>query len=407
VDPCPSGEICAPPPQYWLPVGTVLLSETSLPTPTLHSAPSSQFWLQTGTVTLSATAPPLPTQTPGAPSPQFWLTTGSELFYVFTNGQYLIGAFLPTLLAVLFALLWAIIDAKVRDIEPFHQLMKSHGSPASSTLCMDYLSPFFVFAPFKALRAGHWAPLMTSMLSLTSILITPLAPEFVSIRMEGNCDAQTKGCIPSLSTFPAVGRVIQFLLCCMAVITIILIVHMYRYMSGVFAEPTSIAGLATLLSNPKVSGDFQYPLHGGSEKQFYTSLTKKQYHIDHYTDQDGSTMYGFAPIAQAAYSEGFLAHDGIPLSQHTKQPAPKQQLKFSHPHRKGAIGLFFVLSCLSALIIYYKLSFTNSGFESFMDSQGFGVRFLFTSVGVIIKLYWSSIFRGRAIPTVILVNCTN
>jgi hypothetical protein len=167
VDPCPSGEICAPPPQYWLPVGTVLLSETSLPTPTLHSAPSSQFWLQTGTVTLSATAPPLPTQTTGAPSPQFWLTTGSELFYVFTNGQYFIGAFLPTLLAVLFALLWAIIDAKVRDIEPFHQLMKSHGSPASSTLCMDYLSPFFVFAPFKALRAGHWAPLMTSMLSLT------------------------------------------------------------------------------------------------------------------------------------------------------------------------------------------------------------------------------------------------
>ena len=38
-----------------------------------------------------------------------------------------------------------------------------------------------------------------------------------------------------------------------------------------------------------------------------------------------------------------------------------------------------------------------------MDSQGFGVRFLFTSIGVFIKYYWGTIFRSNA-PVTSLLN---
>jgi hypothetical protein len=55
----------------------------------------------------------------------------------------------------------------------------------------------------------------------------------------------------------------------------------------------------------------------------------------------------------------------------------------------------FVLTGLGVLILYYRFVGTSSAFESFMDSQSFGVHFLMTSIGVILKLYWTSLEKGR------------
>jgi hypothetical protein len=68
------------------------------------------------------------------------------------------------------------------------------------------------------------------------------------------------------------------------------------------------------------------------------------------------------------------------------------------------LGLICLLLVLLIVIVYYKLTDYDSGFEHFMDSQGFGVRFLFTSIGVIIKLYWNKIFGGNTIKPPILIS---
>lgn len=60
--------------------------------------------------------------------------------------------------------------------------------------------------------------------------------------------------------------------------------------------------------------------------------------------------------------------------------------------------VLFILAGLVILIIYYHLVGTPSGFESFMDSQSMGVRFLMTTIGVLIKTYWTSPERGRVFP---------
>jgi hypothetical protein len=60
--------------------------------------------------------------------------------------------------------------------------------------------------------------------------------------------------------------------------------------------------------------------------------------------------------------------------------------------------VLFILAGLVILIIYYHLVGTPSGFESFMDSQSMGVRFLMTTIGVLIKTYWTSLERGRVFP---------
>lgn len=48
-----------------------------------------------------------------------------------------------------------------------------------------------------------------------------------------------------------------------------------------------------------------------------------------------------------------------------------------------------LLTSLGVMILYYRFVGTSSGFESLMDSQSVGVRFMTTTVGVIIKLYWT------------------
>ncbi|KAI0384120.1 hypothetical protein F5Y04DRAFT_249022, partial [Hypomontagnella monticulosa] len=50
-----------------------------------------------------------------------------------------------------------------------------------------------------------------------------------------------------------------------------------------------------------------------------------------------------------------------------------------------------------ALIVYYESGMWNNSFEDFMDSQSFGVRFLFASIGVIISIFWERFARGVAI----------
>lgn len=360
-DPCPPGAICAPESQYWLAVGTV----------TLH-----------------------PQKTSTSPSPSSSSSSSSQsLIYVFSQEQYSVGAFLPTLIAVLFSLPWLIIDSKIRNLEPFHQLSKNRGARARTTLFMDYLSPFVLVVPIKALFAGHWAPFLTSLLSISSILVTPLAPEFFSVRMQGSCDYKTTGCLPSLSISPAVGRAIEALLSFMAVVTILLVVHMSRYSTGIFAEPSSIAGIATLFSSAEVREDFRLATGNTPSCQASRRLAKLRYKLDFQTDHDGIQRYGLVPSVQSTNTADILAGE---LSGHqgSLRSVPERDTTFNRPHWKGALGLILLLSGLVAIIVYYKLTDRPDGFERFMDSQGFGVRFLFTAIGVIIKLYWGSIFRG-------------
>jgi hypothetical protein len=156
--------------------------------------------------------------------------------YVFTNTQYFVRAFLPTILVVLFTLPWLIIDKTVKNLESFHQLSKLQGARASKTLCRDYARPA-PLAPVKALITGQWNPFLTSVIADCTIVLIPLAPEFASARVDGNCSSTSRGCVLSLSVFPIAGRAIEALLILLAIFTILLIFQMHNYSTGVLRSP--------------------------------------------------------------------------------------------------------------------------------------------------------------------------
>lgn len=59
--------------------------------------------------------------------------------------------------------------------------------------------------------------------------------------------------------------------------------------------------------------------------------------------------------------------------------------------------LIFILSCVLVMLTYYENTYGDTGFERFMESEGFGVNFLFTAIGVVAGGCIETVFRSVAI----------
>jgi hypothetical protein len=220
------------------------------------------------------------------------------------------------------------------------------------------------------------------------ILIAPLAPEAIAIHTEGQCSATTRGCSGNLGISMPVARTIQSILASMAFLTIILIVNLSKKNLSAPSDPRSITGLCLLFLNPDVRRDFSQLQTLPTESELKTALRGNTYKIDTITFQDGFTSTGFVKFNSIHASPEFFSSE-----KHVYSTLNWDQ-KLAPSHRVSAICLFIFLLALAALVLAYRYTSGDNGFEQFMDSQGFGVRFLFTLVGVITSLYWRSIFEG-------------
>jgi len=183
----------------------------------------------------------------------------------------------------------------------------------------------------------------------------------------------------------------------MALANVILIVHMFRYSTGVFAEPSSIAGLATLFHHPDVIDDLRQARGASTASLPHLKryLAKARYRLDFYRGQDGLEKYGIIPEHYKEQPAYFPQKIGQVSTRQVDYPVLEENINFGRRHFAGVLGLICFLLTLLAIIVYYKLTYSNSGFERFMDSESFGAKFLFTAVGVLVKLYWGSIFKGN------------
>jgi hypothetical protein len=62
---------------------------------------------------------------------------------------------LPTIIAVLYGLLWAWIDLDVRRLEPYYQLSKNGGSSGLESILLHYPVDFLAAVPLKAVKLRH------------------------------------------------------------------------------------------------------------------------------------------------------------------------------------------------------------------------------------------------------------
>lgn len=329
-----------------------------------------------------------------------------------SSGKYVLGAFVPTILGVLFSIPWKLVVTAVKEMEPFYQLHASHGVPAEDSLTLDYRASMGLTATITAMQKGHFRVWWTGLVSFMVLFIAPLASETVFIGfVESSICTATSGrenCFPELSVFPPAIRAIQGILAVVAVMTGGLLLAFRRVRSGVLAKPLSIASLATLFQHqPLVDLFNQMDSTVPSTKQLRTALHGVRCRIGEYVNEiDGSMAYGIylvsshgQPMEAASFQVALNAEKKYatvsvaPIEDVCSNNETKRSVSGTHPIM---VTIFGALICgLMTLIIYYKQVGTDTGFERFLDGQSFGVFFLFTALGIMIKLYWGLMEDGE------------
>ncbi|KAM0375036.1 hypothetical protein ACHAPK_003134 [Fusarium culmorum] len=83
--------------------------------------------------------------------------------------------YVPTIIAVLYSMIWSWIDLDVKRMQPWFELSKRDGVTAEDSLFLDYQYDFVGLVPFKAAKHRHW-PVFFGGTAMVMVfwLLTPL-----------------------------------------------------------------------------------------------------------------------------------------------------------------------------------------------------------------------------------------
>ncbi|KAI8714510.1 hypothetical protein NCS52_01170900 [Fusarium sp. LHS14.1] len=102
--------------------------------------------------------------------------------------------YVPTIIAVLYSMIWSWIDLDVKRMQPWFELSKPKGATAENSLFLDYQYDFVALVPFKAARSRHWPVFFggTAMVIVFWVL-TPLQSALLGTGVVKQTEATTIG----------------------------------------------------------------------------------------------------------------------------------------------------------------------------------------------------------------------
>ncbi|KAI8634512.1 hypothetical protein F5Y19DRAFT_213645 [Xylariaceae sp. FL1651] len=334
--------------------------------------------------------------------------------YTITEGQYFVGMFLPTLVASLLAIAVRILDTNAKIFQPWHALTHERGASGRDTLCLQTGGWKSFIMSVRSMLGGQAVVFLTSLLSLSSALLVPLSAEAIALDLRGEgCKkgANTaKNCAYVLSASAQASKATIALLAIMSVATLFLVPLLARWRLGVYTNPWSICTLASLSLNQEVrqlitataaNAGMRKPV----KEQISRLIKDRNFKLEHFQHTNGSMEYGVVALDDLNGAAGFRYQheddtESIPLHSRLGRDEVskgKRRAPFFMLSILGRVFLLFMLCGVLVLILYYSQTGGDTGFENFIDSDSFGVRFLFTSFGVIISIFWSSFFDSVAI----------
>ena len=336
-------------------------------------------------------------------------TTKDVPLVVLTPTRYFIGTYLAVLLAVLLRITYGWLYSTIKMLEPFYYLARPEGARPKDFFNINFLSTNDSFEPFKAMLNGHWLMLWTSLLYLVVGLLTPFASEL--LHFYRYCESDGSGpvvCAPVMWINPSVARILEALLAFVAVMLVNVWSLQRKQKNSIYSDPSSIASIASLLHNPDVVRDFQSLPPHATKDQMVKNLSDRQYRLETYQAFDGVERYGMIVTGtnDVASRGGTFeiqnnSYQGVPTSDHYNHPpqyvskAPKSG-KYKVLKLVRDIVFSLVTAGMLVIVAYYYKVGTNTGFQRFMNGQGFGPKFLITCVGVIIHSEWKRLERGQS-----------
>ncbi|KAF8855235.1 hypothetical protein BDZ45DRAFT_793852 [Acephala macrosclerotiorum] len=308
-----------------------------------------------------------------------WSNGGIGPYPQITLEQYIYVAFLPLILVVVYSIPWHVLDNTVREMEPFYQLNRPNGAFGRDSLCSNYGSSFLITIPFKSLYQGHYAPLWSSLISISTLALAPLSSEAFFVSLGTGCYTNTnETCHAFWGVYPLLVRLIQAILAFVALLLLLLIVLSVRRTSGVYSEPLSIVGLGVLLCKSPLLNWLSTVDSMINSKDLGHVLERKKFKLSWFPTSDGTLCHGIIPLDEGS-EEGFAPFGKRPrysaVSTSESDLSDRGALKMSLGRRKIPkisawwlvikektlpIPAFLICGGLLAMTSYYHWSGANA-----------------------------------------------
>ncbi|KAI0965545.1 hypothetical protein F4678DRAFT_476544 [Xylaria arbuscula] len=301
---------------------------------------------------------PLPNSTiSAAPVPPATYT----IVYHINRGEYFTGRFLPTIVASFLAIFIRTIRTNIKLYQPWHALTHDSGTFGRDSLCHQPSSWQSILESVRLLVSGNAVYFLTYFLSLLSTVLVPLSAEAITLDLRGDCEKDintVKNCAWVLSAPAYASEAAIILLVFMAAILALVV--------------------------------------------FFYSARSRKFKLEHFQHSNGRREYGIIllddsdnPHPQQMQMSMNRVLSPIHKPETDKPSIRRRPLHFFKLGYLERLSILLIVGGVLILALYYSHTTDDTGFEHFINSGSFGVRFLFASFGVLISLFWSSFFDSN------------
>ncbi|OJD32594.1 uncharacterized protein BKCO1_37000204 [Diplodia corticola] len=311
----------------------------------------------------------------------------------FNISHYLLGAYAPTLFAVIYGILWSTILAGMAEMAPWFQLTRPGGATAKESLLLSYQNASLWGLFVGSIKHKDGFVLAGSVVSALVTATIALASGVFYIGVSGTCRETGRGadCVRYL----AVDRRLAWAESGMLAVVLACVVGVWlsarRKDGGLYAEAMSVAGVATLMGNPGVVAKMREALERERQGGGWGS-NDTRFGVGQSYDKAAGWTYGFTVVddGQKRDPPAKIFDDG----DNNDDSTPVLPLLL----RPYMLALFLLLLlALLAILLYYWFNGTSSFLEDFLDSQTFGPKLMMSIFGLIIRTWWSEIARVQEI----------
>lgn len=317
--------------------------------------------------------------------------------YKITEGGYFLGKFLPPFLSVMLSIPARIIDFNAQLYQPFYALNLPNGALGPNSMTLHFSGWMGFVKPFTTLAQGQPVTFLSMLIVWCTALMTPIATEAIGVKMHGKCtNYNPVGCAAALGVSPTPTRALIALIAFTIVLLCLLLFFLRNWETGLHANPWSVAGIASLATNREIRPQ------RSTERKIAKEMAEKRYGFGYFENSRGQTEYGVVLYDDAGQT--LQGQDNIGT---ISEVSSVDSLDVTRKKRRGnpfiALGIIWrlcfmlFLAGLMVLTLYYGITFkTQDGFQGFMTSQTFGIRFMFAVLGVIISFGWTALFISKS-----------
>ncbi|KAF8248403.1 hypothetical protein K440DRAFT_548418 [Wilcoxina mikolae CBS 423.85] len=190
--------------------------------------------------------------------------------------------YFPTLIGVLYGILWKVTDEELKRSEPYYQLSKgSTGALAAESLNVEYHTVWSPMVPYSAIKYRQF---VIAAGGIASFLASAAVPVFLSvfIRVDPSQKERQKmknggkHVVKRLVVDALWTRLLEVTLGIIIISAIYIVWKLTHRRSGLLGDPSGIAGVAAMANKSHILVDFR-DLDLATEAEIHKQLNKRTY----------------------------------------------------------------------------------------------------------------------------------